>query len=170
MKKRCKKCQEVKLAHEFYRNPGTLDGHISACRDCVAAQARRAKAEGVRRKPTPAQNRSARDRGIALYPERYAARRRVARAIAKGRLKRAAEFSCVDCGEQATAYDHHLGYDPSHVFDIEPVCNRCHGLRSRTRGEHVGITHARRRCSMCGATDHDVRLCEATRDLAPPKA
>ncbi len=50
----------------------------------------------------------------------------VSRAIASGQLKRAAEFSCVDCGKPARHYDHREYAKP---LQVEPVCQKCNVRR-----------------------------------------
>lgn len=50
----------------------------------------------------------------------------VSRAVAAGRLKKASECVCVDCGAQARCYDHR---DYNKPLDVEPVCSRCNKLR-----------------------------------------
>ena len=44
---------------------------------------------------------------------------------------------CVDCGSPAAAYDHARGYDCP--LDVDAVCFKCHGKRSRERGEHKRV-------------------------------
>ena len=68
------------------------------------------------------------------YPERRKARERVKDAIRRGDLVPVKERQCIDCGEPAKRYDHPRGYE--NALDVEPVCYRCDGLRSRQRGEH----------------------------------
>jgi hypothetical protein len=68
------------------------------------------------------------------YPEKRRARERVKDAIRREAIPPAKALNCVDCGQPANQYDHPRGYE--NALDIEPVCYKCHGARSRQRGEH----------------------------------
>lgn len=50
----------------------------------------------------------------------------VSAAIAKGTLTPASQHDCVDCGVQATRYDHR---DYNKPLAVEPVCHRCNCRR-----------------------------------------
>lgn len=74
------------------------------------------------------------------------ARRRVQTLVDNGVLPRARDAPCVDCGNQAREYDHHLGYGPDHHEDVEAVCAGCHHRReARRRGDGVRIAVRRAR-------------------------
>lgn len=88
--------------------------------------------------PDPAKRRANAKASDLRHPERRRARERVKDAVRAGRLPRAKDVFCVDCGCAADSYDHPRGYEPPFDLDVEPVCYRCHGLRSRERGEHKG--------------------------------
>jgi len=64
------------------------------------------------------------------------ARQRVAYAVRRGRLPRAASLPCADCDGPASQYDH-WSYAPEHRLDVQPVCARCHKQRELVRGTHV---------------------------------
>lgn len=85
-------------------------------------------------KPDPERRRANAYASSRRYPERRKAREQVKDAIRRGDFLPAKKRQCVDCGEAAKRYDHPRGYE--NVLDIEPVCYRCDGLRSRKRGEH----------------------------------
>lgn len=70
------------------------------------------------------------------YPEKRRARERVKDAVRRGDLAPIKTCSCVDCGAPAQRYDHHEGYEKP--LSVQPVCFRCDGLRSKSRGEHRG--------------------------------
>ncbi len=53
------------------------------------------------------------------------AREAVNREIREGRLARASEFGCSECGKPAREY-HHLDYSPEKWLDVVPVCPTCH--------------------------------------------
>ena len=65
-------------------------------------------------------------------------------ALRNGSLPRiTAETKCVDCGSQATGYDHR---DYNKPLDVEPVCQRCNVRRGpaipyRGSGRKVGKIH-----------------------------
>jgi hypothetical protein len=59
-----------------------------------------------------------------------AARRSVQAAIARGDIRRAIEFACVDCSRPAFCYDHR---DYSKPLQIEPVCKSCNTKRGPGR-------------------------------------
>lgn len=56
------------------------------------------------------------------------------RAVSTGKIPRAKELICVDCGRPAQDYDHYLGHDRTHYLDVQPVCKKCHAIRERDRG------------------------------------
>jgi hypothetical protein len=91
-------------------------------------------------KPDPEKRRANAKASAARYPERRRAREQVKDAIRRGDLPSAKMKMCRDCAAPAAAYDHHLGYD--RPLAVEPVCHRCHGARSRARGEHRGKRRA----------------------------
>lgn len=49
---------------------------------------------------------------------------------------------CVDCGhlgdDRRHEYDHHLGYEAEHHYDVQPVCSKCHAKRD---GKKAKQTH-----------------------------
>jgi hypothetical protein len=85
-------------------------------------------------KPVPELRRTNAKASAARYPERRRAREKVKDAVRAGKLARVRTLLCVDCGEGARAYDHFAGYDKP--LTVEPTCFKCHGKRSRERGEH----------------------------------
>lgn len=56
------------------------------------------------------------------------AHRAVAFAIRNGQLPLASTLKCVDCGEQASDYDHRDYLKP---LDVDAVCRTCNGKRGR---------------------------------------
>lgn len=55
-------------------------------------------------------------------------------AIKKGILKPPTEFDCVDCGKQATVYDHRNYFSPLSVI---PVCHGCNLKRGPAFDIHL---------------------------------
>ena len=86
--------------------------------------------------PLPERRRENAKASRSRYPERARARTAVRDAIRRGRLPRARDLVCLDCGSSANSYDHPLGYAKEYRLTVEPVCWRCHGQRSHARGEH----------------------------------
>lgn len=80
------------------------------------------------------------DRGTPRWPRdpmHDAARVAVNREVAAGRLPRASDLPCEDCGyhgaERRREYDHHRGYAPEYRLDVQAVCTICHAERERNR-------------------------------------
>jgi len=92
--------------------------------------------------PDPEKRRANAKASAKRYPERRRAREKVKEAVRRGDLPAVKHCRCVDCGASAAAYDHYLGYD--RPLAVQPVCHRCHGARSRARGEHRGKKRAGR--------------------------
>jgi len=59
------------------------------------------------------------------------ARRLIQQRVQKGRMPRASDLKCKDCGNQAEEYDHYLGYEKPFDSMVEAVCRPCH-LRRET--------------------------------------
>lgn len=130
--KRCAKCTREQPIAEFCAMASAVDGLHCWCRECRTSYGRAWRAS------RPAGYHVAlTDKMRAKYPHKQRARSAVDAEVASGRMTPAREHQCTDCGAQAFAYDHAHGYDPPHELDVEPVCSRCHGLRSRARGEHA---------------------------------
>jgi hypothetical protein len=75
------------------------------------------------------------------YPERHAARLAVFAKTKLGLMPRGKDLPCTDCGGPAREYDHYLGYDRAHWFDVEAVCRRCHLEREKPRKTHCHRGH-----------------------------
>lgn len=142
--KRCAKCGETKELSDFYRQAKSRDGKGSYCKACAAAaqEAWRERnpdkpaAYQRRYQPEPSKRIAAARRSEERHPEHVRARNIVRDMIASGELQSAKLERCFDCGGPAAQYDHAYGYALDMAFVVEPVCHRCHGRRSRERGEH----------------------------------
>jgi hypothetical protein len=64
------------------------------------------------------------------FSKQYQAQKAVNQARKNGLLRPATDFDCVDCGGQATEYDHR---DYDKPLMVDPVCRRC----NLTRGPAV---------------------------------
>lgn len=62
------------------------------------------------------------------FPVRYKARNKVNNSVAKGLIPSVKTLRCYDCGNHATDYHHHLGYEPQHWLDVIPLCRKCHAI------------------------------------------
>jgi len=60
---------------------------------------------------------------------------RIKTQVNSGGLVDPRKLKCVDCGKQASEYDHYLGYSDEHVLDVQPVCKSCNAKRAYLRGE-----------------------------------
>ena len=86
--------------------------------------------------PDPELRRKNAKASSARYPDRRRAREKVKDAIRSGKLPQIKTQKCCNCGGDAKRYDHPRGYE--NALDVEPVCFKCDGMRSRARGEHKG--------------------------------
>lgn len=119
----------------------------------------------------------------------------ITRKVQLGDLPSAPSRRCIDCGEPARDYHHHLGYEHIHWLDVVPLCRTCHKMRhARDESESVIDTHdlphsqlvpitvLGYRCQRCGHewvplkhADHPPRVCARCKskywdvETAPPK-
>lgn len=54
------------------------------------------------------------------------ARAAVYRAVRAGKMPPVNSLTCQECGNPATGYHHHNGYDKEHWLDVIPLCTACH--------------------------------------------
>lgn len=130
----CKKWQKV---GEFYSDASRYDGFASSCKK---AQSER----GKRRYKPKGRTSKLGCFFVATRPgDKKQARCRVNNLIKNGGLPHPRTLPCKDCGHVWTEggsphqYDHHLGYSEEHTFSVEAVCAKCHGRRTRERGELI---------------------------------
>ena len=90
------------------------------CRICKTAFMRKARAAGKYRKRERKYNQKVKNWLMMK------AKRIVFIEVRAGRLPKASEFVCFDCGNAATCYDHR---DYKKPLDIEPVCGSCNKYR-----------------------------------------
>ena len=67
----------------------------------------------------------------AKYPEKYKAHSKVHNAVRDGKLPRVSTLKCVSCGNQATQYHHHAGYEEKNWLNVIPMCKPCHSKEHR---------------------------------------
>lgn len=90
------------------------------CPDCRAFRQRR-----WRLSPKGIAATSKRNRSLKKHPGYYA-KMEVFKAVRSGRLKKAAEKTCADCGDRASVYDHR---DYRKPLVVEAVCRSCNHRR-----------------------------------------
>lgn len=129
----CMHCRTWHHESMFALDRTRYDGLTSSCRASRNLASRTAytpKPEPIRRGPLPHPCRD----GDAKQ-----ARYKVNHAIERGRLPRPNHLPCTDCGhvwapgERRHEYDHYLGYEGVHHFDVQPVCSACHHRREEVR-------------------------------------
>lgn len=164
--KKCNKCQEIRDFDQFPKDRSKKDGYATICKICqklhrelpeVKARAKeREQSEST--KLTRKQYRLS-DRGKQVAKKSYQknydtlysnqverhnrdkrkrqAKAKIASEVRAGRMKKAKEFTCSFCHNQARDYHHYLGYEITHWFDVIPVCRKCHV--DITRQESVSV-------------------------------
>jgi hypothetical protein len=141
-RKRCKVCDRVLPAAEFYRHPSNADGLFSSCKAChkeavrrrkEADPAKRAAYEAARsRDPVrKAHNASYLKRARALHPLHHRARAAVAQALRTGKL---AKGPCEVCGNPRVQA-HHDSYEPEFWLCVRWLCFRHH--RETAHGHQI---------------------------------
>ena len=136
--KQCSRCRRNLPVEQFFKHRHKSDGLQSECKDCHKERLRELYRtnEKFRRKHLnwPKENRGKRAAIVRRYiagksetPE-FQARLSVKKEIRSGRLLKASELRCVECGKQATHYHHHNGYDQEYRCDVIPVCGKCHQI------------------------------------------
>lgn len=66
------------------------------------------------------------------HPDKIRANRAVNIAIKQGAIPPIRTQICIDCGNQARHYHHHMGYDETNILNVIPVCGECHRIRHAT--------------------------------------
>lgn len=66
------------------------------------------------------------------HPEMQKAGNKVINEVRRGRIPKARDLKCSNCGRQAVHYHHHKGYEKEHWLDVIPLCGRCHYLANHS--------------------------------------
>ena len=142
----CTKCGQSKELNNYGVSSRGLYGRRSICRSCVSSYNREysknrwlndeeyrlrkmemslkwAKGNPAKRSEI-AKRRNKKEK--TNHPEKVKARALVNQRVRFGRMPKASVLVCVECGEQANHYHHHLGYEFKHRYDVVPVCTQCH--------------------------------------------
>lgn len=108
----CYKCKNWKPQAQFGIDKNRGDGLAAVCFTC-----RRVAVRKRRKDQAPSQKVA----NQATNAIRY--------AVKCGRMVKATELPCHDCGKPAQVYHHHLGYARRHWLDVIPLCKSCHTKR-----------------------------------------
>ena len=79
--------------------------------------------------------------------DRKQARQRINVEVRSGRRPHPNNLPCADCGhvwkegERRHEYDHYLGYDAKHHYDVQSVCTLCHSLRDNAKAQQTYCKH-----------------------------
>lgn len=146
--KKCSKCLFIKDINEFSTNKRGLAGKDSMCKTCkkqynkeyhikryyqdTEYRENRIKQsvdwanrnKDKRAKIAKRRNQKAKQSN----PEKIRARALVNQRVRFKRIPKASELTCVNCGDQAKEYHHHLGYDWENRYNVIPVCKQCHKI------------------------------------------
>lgn len=143
----CHGCRAWRPVENFGKDRTRGDGLSARClrhRRVETKQPRKAGINPVTGRPGPAPK-------LAESGNKLQARQRINIEVRTGRRSSPNDLPCVDCGhlyregERRHEYDHHLGYDAEHHYDVESVCSTCHRARTTSRGELVQARGARGR-------------------------
>ena len=139
--KECTECGEVKPVDSFHRAKIGLYGHYSKCKECKNALTRkylstpagkkarlRANKKYYRTKKGKKQKAKDQRAFCQRYPKKHSAHRTIAREIELGRIPKASDCTCYNCGKHAVEYHHHNGYAKRYYRDVIPLCKGCHKI------------------------------------------
>ena len=143
--KECFKCKTVKPLDEFYKHAMMADGHVNKCKACNKNDVSKNRWENIERYRQYDKERAKLPHRIELKLQhtrvwrsedkrRQSAYSKVARAIVKGLLTRAA---CERCGN-AKSLAHHEDYDKP--LEVMWLCQPCHKQRHKELNELLRIT------------------------------
>ncbi len=147
--KRCMTCLAEKPLAEFYRCKRWKDGLSYRCKGCdkaamikyrktpkgretgrIARQRFQATPTGqaciTAYRRSEAGKEAARQYRLRAGKTVLNARAAANRAVAKGKLPRPDTLPCQECGQSASQYHHHQGYEREHWIHVIPVCTKCH--------------------------------------------
>jgi len=133
--KRCSGCDTWRPISEFGKDSSRGDGLSTVCYSC------RKKRYDETYVPVPADRRK--KSGPQRIPRRpgdkLQARSRINHDVKLGIIPHPNDLACVDCGhigdDRRHEYDHRLGYEPEHHYEVDAVCSACHHRRADARHE-----------------------------------
>jgi hypothetical protein len=131
----CYHCKAFQSVAEFGSDSSRYDGLTALCS--------KARNERQRKLYVPVPPETIKH-GPAPHPPRendkLQARQRINVLVRTGKLPNPSTLPCTDCGhlwkkgDKRHEYDHYLGYNAAHHYDVQPVCTRCHCDREMKRG------------------------------------
>lgn len=150
--RKCERYGEWLPISEFHRLHSSPDGHKRICKHCSKRRlnewrkrphAKKAAALHQREYRKTPNGRKLDREGKRKYRQskkgrlndamrrkrdraKMKARERLNSAVKYGHLPRPDTLICIQCGQPAAEYHHHLGYARKHHFDVVPVCKDCH--------------------------------------------
>lgn len=147
-RKLCVACNQMVPVEDFYRDK-TKSGLHTYCKPCLREKKRKVyyadhekTMEAERRKRADPKTRERNNRHqrntYRRYPEKFAARRKLNRAIQIGEIQRQ---PCKECGTPKAQGHHH---DYSKPFDVEWLCAKCHAKEHRVSPEGLADIAASR--------------------------
>jgi len=138
--KTCTQCYTNKSLAEYAKDKRSKDNHRSICIKCITQYninyRRTPKGLIIIHKSQQKYARSEKGRATAkLLRIKHGAKIRIRSKIGYlvkiGKIPKASDCVC-ECGQQAQGYHHHNGYGPEHIFDVIPLCRKCHEIHEHT--------------------------------------
>lgn len=134
-KKWCTGCKDWHPKGVFGKDSTRLDGLVPSCREYRNKRARELyEIIPLDRRIKPGPTRIERRDG-----DKKQARARINADVRLGQRPNPNDVPCVDCGhmgdDRRHEYDHYLGYEAKHHYDVEVTCSKCHHIRADERGE-----------------------------------
>lgn len=136
--KRCSKCGEHKPESDFYKDKRTPDGLKCQCKKCHIATSVITRDNDKKRESNMEYMRRAFLSDPDKFRDRWRLRKRpkdehvIARALLNQAVKKREVIKppkCQECGSESKVTAHHSDYNKP--YDVEWLCTKCHGLRSR---------------------------------------
>lgn len=131
----CTSCKDWHARLAFPADASRRDGLAASCRSG------RIKRYKLHYRPKPGPRKYGPNPKPPEDGNRRQARQRINVEVRTGRRPRPNLLPCVDCGHKWAAgerrheYDHYLGYNAAHHYDVESVCTICHRRRMAERKE-----------------------------------
>lgn len=136
----CSRGKHWKRRGLYCSDSSRADGLASSCNECRRQLYRETYVPhpAARHGPLPHPPRSG---------DKIQARQRVNVLVRTGKIPRPNDLPCADCGhvwvkgERRHEYDHYLGYDAAHHYDVQVVCSKCHARRDNENSQKTSCVH-----------------------------